>query len=235
MARLKPALQIIAWLAWLATVFFLVQNLVVWLLAALPFQVSDSDTLILSLTEALAYGLMLVIGVGGPWLIRRTIKLPPIRDLFGKLRHITWQDVGKAFGAIPGYYLILIVAMIVMMVLVPDLADQEQAIGFDQANNAWWQLTLIFLALALVAPIAEELLMRGLLFGRLRAILPFWPTAIIVSLLFAAAHLQLNVAVDTFILSMFMCRDREQTGALYAPILIHVIKNSVAFVILFMV
>ncbi|MDR2523926.1 MAG: CPBP family intramembrane metalloprotease [Candidatus Nomurabacteria bacterium] len=231
---MKKLAQIVVWLAWVTAAFFAGQFLAAAIFHLLPFSFSSDDTLALALAEALAYGLMLAIGVGVPALLRRKIKLPGFREIVALTRRIKWRDLGLALWLTLGYYLILIVVMLVLMVFLPGIMSEEQAVGFSKIGNAPWQLVLIFLAVAVVAPLAEELLMRGLLFGRLRARLPFLAAALLVSLLFALAHGQLNVAVDTFILSMMMCYAREKTGALYAPIIIHVAKNSVAFCILFL-
>jgi membrane protease YdiL (CAAX protease family) len=230
MVKPRDILQALAWLAWLATAFFTAQFVLAWL----PINVGSSDTLVLALLQALAYALTLGIGLGIPLLLHKTLKLPKIRELLGLARKINLRDLGKALRTIFWYYLVLFGVMWLLMLLWPDVMGQEQVVDFGRAGNAPWQLILIFLSVAVIAPVVEELLMRGLLFGRVRAVLPFWPTAVLISLLFGAIHLQLNVAIDTFILSMFMCMARERTEAVYTPIIMHVIKNSIGFFLLFM-
>jgi len=163
--------------------------------------------------------------------------------LVGLSRWPSWGDLGKLLSYVPVFYVVLIVASTVLAVILGSLVgsetateilNQEQDVGFTveeaRATAAWvWQIVLIGLSLVLVAPLAEEMLMRGLLFGRLRRYLSFWPTAIIVSLLFALAHGQWNAGVMTFILSMFACNLREKTGAIWAGIGLHMVVNAVAF------
>ena len=97
-----------------------------------------------------------------------------------------------------------------------------------------WERIFAFALFVIVAPFAEEAIMRGFLFGKLRqSKMPFWPAAIVVSLLFAVAHGQWNVGVDTFILSMVACWLREVTKTIWPGVVIHMIKNFVAFMVLF--
>ncbi|GHU08743.1 hypothetical protein FACS189431_5580 [Alphaproteobacteria bacterium] len=223
---------VVAWLAWIFFVFFASQFAVLGIAEVLP--ISLEDTLTMTVVEAAVYLLMLVLAVGGPWLIRKSIRLPKLRKLFAVARRIKGSDILRGVGYALIYYLILVAVMLPLTFLLPDIMNQEQALGFEQIGNSWWQLCLIFIALVIVAPVAEELVMRGLLFGRIRARLPFWPTAIIISLTFAIAHLQVNVAIDTFILSMVMCYVREKSGTIYPTILMHIIKNGLAFGLLFL-
>jgi membrane protease YdiL (CAAX protease family) len=78
---------------------------------------------------------------------------------------------------------------------------------------------------ALVAPIAEEVLFRGFLFGALRRRLGFAAAALGSALLFALVH----PAVDRLpiaILAVGLAFAYEKTGSLAAPIACHVANNA---------
>lgn len=118
--------------------------------------------------------------------------------------------------------------------------DQQQQIGFTDVHGGR-NLALTFVSLVILPPIAEEIVMRGFIYGSLRKWLkPLW-ALLITSAIFAAAHLPEGGsggplwigALDTFILSIFLCSLRERTGRLYASIVLHTLKNGVAFVALF--
>ena len=110
--------------------------------------------------------------------------------------------------------------------------DQVQDVGFDDITQPMEYILALF-ALVIIPPIAEELLFRGYLFGRLRERFGFWVTAIVTSLTFGFVHMQWNVGIDTFILSMFLCYLRETTGSIWASMVLHSIKNGVAYFLLF--
>jgi hypothetical protein len=60
-----------------------------------------------------------------------------------------------------------------------------------------------------------------------------WAAIIITSLLFGAVHGQWNVAIDVFVLSLVLCSLREVTGNIWAGVLLHMLKNGLAFYLLF--
>ena len=81
--------------------------------------------------------------------------------------------------------------------------------------------------------IAEEFIFRGYLFGKLRNNIPLCVVIFNTSVLIGAIHGKWNVGVDTFALSIVMCSFREVTGSIWAGVLLHMLKNSVAFYFLF--
>lgn len=144
-----------------------------------------------------------------------------------------------AFGV---YFIAYAVIVQIVVLLVPAFdPNQPQDIGFQNATGLVL-LALTFVSLVILPPITEEILMRGFLFGSLRKKLAFVPTTLITSAIFAVGHLGggeqgaslLWVAfLDTFILSLVLCYLREKTGRLWAPIGLHMLKNSLAFISLF--
>ena len=110
--------------------------------------------------------------------------------------------------------------------------DQMQDTGFQDLGLPV-EYVVAFIALVIVPPIAEELLFRGYLFGRLREKFGFWMSAIVVSIVFGIVHMQWNVGVDVAVLSLFLCYLRERTGSIWASIVLHAIKNGVAYFLLF--
>lgn len=151
------------------------------------------------------------------------------------------SDAGLAAVAFVCYVSAYVVLVSVVSPFIPGLdIGQRQDIGFDDA--AGWQLALVFLVLVVLAPVAEEVMMRGFLFTSLRRRLPFWLTTLLVSILFAFLHLGGGeqgagplwiAAIDTFILSLALCYLRERTGRLWASIALHALKNGIAFTALF--
>ncbi len=121
-------------------------------------------------------------------------------------------------------------------------STQKQNVGF-QSSHGISQLTLTFISLVILPPIAEEIIFRGYLFSGLRTKLKFIYAAIITSILFAMPHLlegqsggALWIAgLDTFVLSMVLCYLRDKTNSLWPGIFLHALKNGIAFVSLFSV
>jgi len=89
-------------------------------------------------------------------------------------------------------------------------------------------LMLYFLVGGLIAPAAEEILFRGVMFGYFRK----WDfvTALILStLLFAAAHSTAGVPVTQIIGGLLFTVSYEKEKMLLTPITIHVLGNSAIF------
>jgi hypothetical protein len=98
---------------------------------------------------------------------------------------------------------------------------------------------MAFVSLVLLPPIVEEIVFRGFVFTGLRKKMKFTAATIITSLLFAGPHLLASsegllwvAGVDTLVLSFVLCYLRERTGALWAPMAVHGLKNALAFVLL---
>lgn len=146
-------------------------------------------------------------------------------------------------GGFVAYIAVYISLVVIMSQLVPSLnINQAQDVGFSSATGAI-ALILTFISLVILPPVTEEILMRGFLFTSLRRKMPFIVSAVLTSVIFASGHLTggeqgaplLWIAfIDTFVLSIVLCYLRERTGRLWASIGVHMIKNSVAFVSLFL-
>ena len=83
------------------------------------------------------------------------------------------------------------------------------------------------------ASVVEELLFRGYLHQKLKVLTNLHFSAIVTSFLFGLAHRQLNVAIDTFVLSMVIIYVLEEHDNVLAAITIHALKNGYAFLFIF--
>lgn len=139
--------------------------------------------------------------------------------------------VGLAMLGFGAYVIASVVVSTLVRQFVPFDENQAQDVGFTSPQGV--ELLLVFVALVILTPLAEEILFRGFLFRGFRRRLNFWPTAIIISILFALAHFQVNVGLDVFALSLVLCYLREKTDSLWPGIVLHSTKNLVAFLYLY--
>lgn len=118
--------------------------------------------------------------------------------------------------------------------------DQKQQIGFENVHGGL-ELAMVFGALVILTPLAEEILFRGFLYTEFRKKINLAVSSIIVSAFFAGFHLQLGSGhpplwsgfVDTFVLSLVLCFVREKTGSIWYGVAIHSLKNFLAFLLIF--
>jgi membrane protease YdiL (CAAX protease family) len=125
----------------------------------------------------------------------------------------------------------LLAAMIVLDLALEPLthAGQQQGIAPDhtpQTAAQWQLLVLAFVAFALVAPLAEELLFRGLGFAALgRYALP------LTSALFAFAHAIPVLLVPVFLGGLALGYVRSRTGSLWPGLGMHVTLNGLGLAV----
>lgn len=157
------------------------------------------------------------------------------------LQRPCWRDLGYTFGGTVVYIMIFAVLVLVIQQIVPINTDQEQALGFDKAMGGVG-LLWAFLSLVVLAPVAEEMLFRGFIYGTLRSHgAKFLLATLVTSAVFSFLHLFGSVdgsplwiaTVDTFALSLVLCYVREKTGSLWSSIGIHALKNGIVFVNIF--
>ena len=87
------------------------------------------------------------------------------------------------------------------------------------------------LVFCVVAPICEEFLFRGFIFGALRNWRGPWIAAAITGVLFGALHAASAPAADLVplaALGMLLCAVRQLTGSLYPAIALHALNNAIA-------
>lgn len=154
-----------------------------------------------------------------------------------------WKHVRTAVVAVLIYFAIYVVVISVVKALIPALnLEQEQDLGITTPHGMV-EMILVFVTLVVLPPIVEETVFRGFMFSGLRTRLPFVVSAILTSMLFALGHLQLGngtgapllwvAAIDTFVLSMVMCYVRERTGSIVPTMIMHLLKNLLAFSFLY--
>lgn len=78
----------------------------------------------------------------------------------------------------------------------------------------------------LLAPVSEELVFRGLMYGGLKKRIGAFFSAVIVSVLFAAIHFSLPAFMPIFALSLLLIAVYERYGDLRASMVVHSLFNS---------
>lgn len=106
---------------------------------------------------------------------------------------------------------------------------RELALDEDRA-------VLFFLSAVVIAPLAEELFFRGMLFQRLRDRLSFWPAAGFSALLFAALHFDGNPEASLYAflvllpVGMYFAWVFNRRGNLVTAFMMHAVFNGLGVV-----
>ena len=180
--------------------------------------------------SALAYTLALALIVFVPWKVFKKWKTN--REELGLIGWPTWTDLGLA----PIGFIASLIAAYILTAIFSFFpwfnVNETQNVGFNFLISGGDRV-IAFITLVIIAPIAEEIIFRGWLYGKLRAKLSMPIAMILTSLLFGILHGQWNVGVNVFALSIVLCGLREVTGTIYSGIVTHMIKNAVAFFLLY--
>ena len=233
-STLSRGFWVIGVVLWVFGGFFGAQIIVTVLVSLLkmvnvPFAGLNSSILE-TVLAALIYLVTLALVIGLPWLVKK--RRTTLTDV-GLQRLPNWTDLLMAPAGLIVYLAISSILVTIATNLLPWFnVSQPQDTGFFQTSYGY-EVILAFVTLVIIAPIAEEIIFRGYLFGRLKKYVPVWVAIVVTSIVFGALHGAWNLAVDTFALSVVMCLLRQNTGSIWASILLHMSKNGLAFYILF--
>ncbi|MFZ2126256.1 MAG: type II CAAX endopeptidase family protein [Candidatus Microsaccharimonas sp.] len=226
------------WLAlvlpiWVCVSFILAQAIVTVVISLLTAVGVDlhavNQAVLTTVAGGVIYIITLVLTIGLPWLIKQN---KTTREELGLTRLPEWLDLLLA----PAGFFVYVILSAVLALLAGMLPfvnpEQAQDTGFSQISQQY-EFVLAFIMLIIIAPVAEEILFRGYLFGKLRHHVPVWVAILITSILFGVVHGAWNVGIDVFALSIVLCLLRVLTKSLWPSIILHMLKNAVAFYFLF--
>ena len=161
---------------------------------------------------------------------------------FELTKGLSWRQVGDIILTYGQYFLVLITATIAVDAFIPAIdTQQEQQLGLNLSASGV-DLVYIWIAIVLLTAFTEELVLRGVLYRLLKKAIARWWAIGLTSVVFGLAHTEflsggsLNwiSAIDTTLFSVFLIFVYERHKTLWAPILLHALKNSIAFVFLFL-
>ena len=95
-------------------------------------------------------------------------------------------------------------------------------------ESGWIDVALLMIAVAIVTPIAEELMFRGYILDSIRRIHGDWPAIIGSAILFGLVHINPFLVGQAFIGGVIYGWIRIRTGSLLPSIACHMIWNAIA-------
>ncbi|WP_425270896.1 CPBP family intramembrane glutamic endopeptidase [Paenibacillus ferrarius] len=93
-----------------------------------------------------------------------------------------------------------------------------------------FNIPIIPVSAVLFAPILEELIFRKIIFGTLDKRCNFWIGSIISSMLFAAAHLSIQLFLGYFAVGMVFCWFYKKSNSLIVTVLAHTYINFLVII-----
>ena len=157
------------------------------------------------------------------------------------IRHWEWADFGwcsvslkKALPKVLALYALTWTINISYAIFLyqhgltpPDTDVYSKLLG----QVTWYTLILNLVLAGILAPVVEEVLFRGVIFGSLQAYFGKWTSAVISAMIFSALHFQAYGFFPRFMLGMFLVYLYDKYKSLYPAIGLHAINNIVATLI----
>lgn len=165
------------------------------------------------------------IGLRFPHALRRL--LGPVR---ARLSHVL---IGLVHGALAFVTINLVITLLIELIAeqaglqVPQVQEELQ----DAVRDPDAAL-LVTLSVAVLAPLGEEVLFRGVLFQALRTRIRLWPATVVSGVVFGASHVEPLAIVLTAILGFYLAWIFHRTGSLLVPILAHATFNALSLILI---
>jgi membrane protease YdiL (CAAX protease family) len=160
----------------------------------------------------------------------------PLCWMVGKIRlnYTGWEYLGNArvkWWQWPFWAALIIACSLLFGLLAPFLGiDGPDESMVTMANTTQFPI-LLFLGVAIGAPLVEEFMFRGAIWRGWRASkLGLWGTLGLTSFFWAILHLQYPPVIIAYIfcLGLILGLAREKTGNLWIPVWMHAVNNGIA-------
>lgn len=173
------------------------------------------DTILAKAMEISMVSNLLTLGiVAAVFLIRRC-----------RLRRELW--LAPAPAAAFGWSAGLAVSLYCLVTLVLGLLPDSWKESYSDASSTLESVGIVaFLSTAIVAPIVEEVIFRGLIFTRLRQVMPRWPAILLSAAVFGICHGEIIWVCYAFSLGVILALLAETTHSILPGMLFHVCFNA---------
>lgn len=130
-------------------------------------------------------------------------------------------------------YPVLFLTLILNQILVIQLGYTAAPASylFILTADTWVKVVQLFVLTCLVAPLAEELFFRGILYRSLRDVLPRQGAALAGATVFALVHFEVQFFVPLVVLGYLLCVIYEKSGSIKVVITMHFLQNTISLLI----
>ncbi|MBP2452246.1 CPBP family intramembrane glutamic endopeptidase [Mycolicibacterium lutetiense] len=199
------------------------------------------------LLTSVAFGLFAPPGPPPAWLITLAIGVPTLVAAAlavaiarwrgnGARIDFRWQwswravGLGLAFG-IGGLFVTLPAALLYQSIVGPDATSAVGGV-YEGVRTGWPLAVTVLLLVAFIAPICEEVVYRGLLWGALEQRWGRIVAMMVSTLVFALAHLELERAPLLLVVAIPIALARLYSDSLWGSIIAHQVTNLLPGVVM---
>lgn len=209
------------------TAFFGISVFIVPLIArVLGVTPGGVDALTQAIFALVSYGLLMATGFTILYLSLKPFATSPIAWLRLKLSGSWfWWGMGGYLAALP----LVVGISLLNQQLLQDQGGSNPILEIIISSQDRLTIGILFLMVAVLAPLFEETLFRGFFLTSLTRYLPTWGAIALSGCLFAVAHLNVADILPLTVLGMVLGYVYLRSGNLLASILLHGIWNSGSF------
>ena len=140
----------------------------------------------------------------------------------------------KGAGFLLGFFLCFLAVSVIWSAILAlfGFDAQPQAVVEYFGKTSGWARVFAFVSIAVFAPVAEELVFRGVMYGALKNKIGAVAAAVVASAVFALIHFSAFAFLPIFLLSIVLIALYERYGDLTAPIAAHCAFNSIMSVLI---
>lgn len=160
-----------------------------------------------------------------------------------KYRGVSWASIGfTPVGPGPMLWMLPLtiglqilaglVAYLTQLIFV-DVPDASDQLAVTSEGLSLTELFCFLIVVALIGPVVEEIVFRGLLYRYLRARRGIALALVISSLAFSAIHFIPVLLAVFFVMGFVFGLVAERTGSLYPAITLHALHNAVSVVLVY--
>ncbi|MEV0674721.1 type II CAAX endopeptidase family protein [Mycobacterium sp. NPDC050441] len=173
---------------------------------------------------------LITLAIGVPTLVAATLAVAIAKWRGNGARiDFRWQwswravGLGLAFG-IGGLFVTLPAALLYQSIVGPDATSAVGGV-YEGVQTQWPLAVAVLLLVAFIAPICEEVVYRGLLWGALEQRWGRIVAVIVSTLVFALAHLEPERAPLLLVVAIPIALARLYSGSLWGGIIAHQVTN----------
>lgn len=122
--------------------------------------------------------------------------------------------------------LLMILVYFVMPGIYAQYVDLMKNLEINAANPV-----LMIFCVGIFGPLVEEVLFRGMVFGKLRRVFSFWPAALISGAIFGLYHMNLVQGIYAGVFGIILAYVFEKTETIWGCYLFHALFNLSSYVI----
>ena len=149
---------------------------------------------------------------------------------------LKWMSITAAIGTLFVPVSVVISLVVSNLLIHENSVDNSLSLPVEQFDTVpIFEYIVVFISIAIIVPIAEEIFFRGVLFKWLRTRTSFWVAAGISSIIFGAIHFSAASMVSLSLAGFLCALSYEHSKSLWTAIAIHAGNNGIIVIVYYFV